>query len=286
MRIVFFHSDKPRETLLANAFADGVRAHTDDSVRLQRLEPEVKIAEDADVVCMVGVKSRELFWAHWRAGIHTIYFDKGYTRQSLAGPIKIWEYWRVAVDGHHPTPKLMSMSRPVDRINKLGIEIKPWRITGDQIVIAGSSAKYHDFYGLSDPTRYSEKVIGKLKRHTNRQIIYRPKPSWKEAVPINGSTFSTSEQSIEEVLRGAHALVTHGSNACFEAVLLGVPCVVLGEAVAKPISSTELRDIERLKLATLEDRMQWLSNLAYCQWTLKELASGEAWNTIRPQIYG
>lgn len=285
MRICFWHSDKPREHLLADAFADGVTSAGDTIVR-RALTDEKTVAPDCDVACMVGVKSRELFWLHWRAGIHTIYFDKGYTRQALGGPIKIWEYWRVAVDAHQPTKKLSYRDYPSDRADHLGLKYAPWRKGGSHIVLAGSSAKYHDFYGLSDPNRYYEKVIAEIRKHTRREVVYRPKPSWRDATPLSNSRYSDSSRSIEEELIDAWALVTHGSNACFEAITAGVPCIILGDAVAKPLSSTELKDIESPRLASDDERQKWLNSLAYQQWTLREMSTGEAWRVIRPQIYG
>lgn len=288
MKVTFWHSDKPRERILADAFRDGVRAHGDE-IELRPLQPEVEVAQ-ADVAVMVGVKSRALFHAHWQAGIHTVMLDKGYTRHAAKGPVKIWEFWRTSVNGHHPTAKLMDTLRPFDRIERLGIPVVPWRKEGKHIVIAGSSQKYHDFYGLKEPTGWAKKLVRRIREveagGSEREIVYRPKPSWKEAVPIEGTRFSTNPETIEEVLRGAHCLVTHGSNACFEAVVMGVPCIILGDGVAKPISSTAIEDLASPTLASPSARAQWMANLAYCQWTQPEFASGEAWAILRPQIYG
>lgn len=283
MHIVFLSSDKPRERILAEAFVEGVKAHG-DSYEVHRLQPDVVTYPKADVCCMVGVKSRELFAAHYRIGVHTVMLDKGYTRHAVSGGVRAWEYWRVAVDAHHPTHYLERIARPFDRAQRLGLTFAPWRKRGGHVLFAGSSQKYHHFYGLPDPTSYASKILKRLAKRTQRQLVYRPKPSWKDAVEIEGTTYSR-EGSIDEALAGAHALVTHGSNACFEAVLRGVPCVVLGDAVAKSISSQAVEEIESPRLALNEERQQWLANLAYCQWTQVEMASGEAWAHIRPQIY-
>lgn len=283
MKVTFWHSDKPRERILADAFREGVKIHGDE-IELRALLPEVQVA-DCDVAVMVGVKSRELFRAHWQAGAHTIMIDKGYIRRSAPGPVKIWEYWRCAVDAHHPTATLMATRRPFDRIEQLQIPLKPWRKTGSHIVLAGSSAKYHEFYGLKEPTAYASKLVRHLQTITGRSIVYRPKPSWADAVPVEGSVFSR-DGTIEDVLQGAHALITHGSNACWEAVVHGIPCVVLGDAVARPISSQAVEEIETPLMAPPSVRAQWMANLAYCQWTQTEFASGEAWQILRPQIYG
>lgn len=283
MRVTFWHSDKPREHLLADAFAAGVRTHADDTCELRPLQPHIVVAA-CDVAVMVGVKSRELYQAHWAAGIHVIYLDKGYTRHSIPGPVKVWEYWRTAIDAHHPTGRLMRVARPDDRAERLGLVLQPWRKKGSRIVLAGSSLKYHDFYGLRHPTTWAQKLVKQIQTVSELPIVYRPKPSWREAVPIDGTEFSR-DGDITEVLENAWCLVTHGSNAVFEAAINGIPSVVLGDAVAKPISSQTIEEIPNPKLASYADRHQWLANLAYCQWTLEEMASGEAWSILRPQLF-
>lgn len=285
MRVCFFRSHKAREGLLADAFVAGVAKHG-DSGEIRLTEGLDGIAKGFDVVVMIGVKSKDIFERHRDAGIHVVYLDKGYQRHiQHAAPVRLWEYWRVAVDGHNPTRYLMATDRPDDRAEAMSFSLKPWRKSGKHIVFAGSSAKYHEFYDLPDPTTYAKSVIRQIRRLApGREILYRPKPSWHDAVPIKGSTWSGRGQTLAEVLVGAHALVTHGSNSCFEAVCAGVPCVVLGEGVARPVSSTEVSEIESPRLAPMGERQQWLANVAYQEWTMPEFESGQAWAVIRSQI--
>lgn len=240
---------------------------------------------DCNVAIMVGVKSRELWNKHARAGISLVYFDKGYTRDTTDDDLRAWKYWRVSVNGHHPTSKF-SADYPDDRLKAIGWKFRPWRKSGTSVLIAGSSAKYHAFYDLKDPTSWASKLVKEIEGITRREIIYRPKPSWHEAVPITGSTFSRDKkQTIDTDLIGAHCLVTHGSNACFEAMLAGVPSIILGSAVMRPISSTSLDEIENPRLASDAEREALLRFLAYQQWTLKELVDGKAWPIIRRQLF-
>lgn len=243
-----------------------------------------EIAFDCDAAMMVGVKSRDLWRAHARAGVVCLYADKGYDRHSRTDDIRGWEYWRVAVGAHQPTSKFRP-DYPGDRLEQMGWEFRPWRERGDAIVIAGSSAKYHAFYDLKEPTDWTSKLIKCIEGQSSREIVYRPKPSWKDAVPINGSRFSPGSEKIADVIRYAHCLVTHGSNACFEAMLMGVPSIVLGDAVMKPISSADLAELESPRLASDAEREAVLRFLAYQQWSMAEMLDGKAWPTIRRQIF-
>ena len=278
LRVKFLHSDKSRERDLAKAFYDGVRrcgeiAFTEPLSAMPKLD-------GIDVAVMVGVKSRRLFQRCLEAKVVPVVLDKGYCRSRAAGS-RVWEYWRVSIAEHHPTRWLYNGKAKKDRWEKLGLKTEHWRGNGLQIVLAGSSQKYHDFYGLPDPTTWAKQVIAEIRKHSDRPIIYRPKPSWDGAVPIEGTYYSDKNDNINRVLLNSWALVTHGSNACFEAALHGIPSIVLGNAVAKPISSIDLAEIEDPRM---EDRGQWLQRLAYWQWTEDEMARGSTWNFIRPMI--
>lgn len=284
MRIAFLASDKAREQHLADAFLMGARKHG-HSTEMRMLGPELEVG-GYDIACMVGVKSRELFHKHRQMGITTIYLDKGYERRKRPGEAGGWEYWRVSINSHHPTRRLAELKHDHARLAKLDWELKPWRKSGVQVVYAGSSQKYHDFYGLRAATDYAKRIVREIHPFvTARPIIYRPKPSWADAEAVKGASFSRMPETIDDVLKGAWCLVTHGSNACFEAVCAGVPCVILGDAVAKPISSTDLRAVVKPRLASEAERWQWLANLSYFQYTLSEFATGEAWEILGTEIY-
>jgi len=69
-----------------------------------------------------------------------------------------------------------------------------------------------------------------------------------------------------------------------EALLVGVPSIVLGNAVARNISSRTLAEIERPYLATMEEREQLLNDIGYYNWNNTELASGKVWQFIKEEL--
>lgn len=293
MKVCFVWAEKAdgelgREFVLADNFLAGAKSRGAEVSKVRKGDIKGPEGIDADAVCLVGVKSLRLFQQMRRAGKHVIYFDKGYFRHR--GKNRTWEYWRVCVNDHHPTLYMGNAKHLPDRWNTIakrrGVEPKPWRAPDNcgPIVYAGSSEKYHAFAGLPEPTEYAAEIIKKLKDITTRQVIYRPKPTWYDAVPIKGSNFSPRTQSIQDVIPGAWCLLTNGSNASFDAILSGVPAVVLGNAIAKPISSQRLEDVVDPKIPTDEERDQWLANLAWCMFTEAEMKMGLAWDTIVPQF--
>lgn len=278
MKIGFFASDKPREQDLSKAFLGGMAIAGAKIVKCSNADTGALAG--LDVAAMVGVKSRKLWQAAIDAGVTPIMLDKGYIRTRKEGS-RVWEYWRVSVGAHHPVHTIDKPRHKSDRWDALGIDIAPWRTRGYAVVIAGSSEKYHDFHGLPHPTIWAADIAAQIRAICDRPIIYRPKPSWDGAKPIDGTEYSTGAESIVSALEGAAALVTHGSNACFEAALAGVPSIVIGDGILAPISSRKIADLEnplRLK------RNQLFANLAYHQWTEAEMGRGLAAKHIIPMI--
>lgn len=276
-KIVFFASKKRREIHLAKAFLAGAKTH--GYMVERRFVDDIPDVIDFKYACMVGVKSLKLWRLMESKGVTPIMFDKGYYRRRSG---IAWQYWRVSVGSHHPRQEVLGLGYPSDRFERLGYNVAPdWRVGGNHILLIGSSAKYHRFYDLPDPTTFNKKIIDRLRVISDRPIFYRPKPSWKDARPISGAFFSRISRSMTQDLEDAFCVVTHGSNGCYDAALAGVPSIVLGEAVMKSISSRKLIEVERPKRG---DRMPLFSAIAYQQWTLEEFRSGEAFETMKRQF--
>jgi hypothetical protein len=282
-----------RETNLAKAIQDGAKIYGDEVKIMAVPDDGQPTVEDCDLVLKIGVKSRNWFRAYNRANIPYCYFDKGYIRTRAA----VWlEYWRLSVNGHQPLDYVRTAKHDRRRADSLGLDFKPWVSGGDAILVDGSSGKHHYFHADRD---YSKSQMGELHNDaheiacglvkrirdvSSRPIIYRPKPSWKYAKPIPGTEYSTGKDWRPAINR-AHCVVTYGSNLCFDAALYGKPSLVLGHGIAGPISSTDLSELENPRLASDDERRQWLSNVAWTQFhALGEYRNGMAWKTIRDMV--
>lgn len=256
------------EYSLASAFIKGAQKQGHEACRANK----IKRPSDFDMIAFMGVKNRDVLLAAHEAGVPYVYFDKGYNR------VKGW--WRVSFCAHNPTDYLLRLDRPDDRRHKQRWNPKDWcGVDGGHIVIAGSSAKYHELYGLPDPETYWEGIVTELRKHTDRKIIYRPKKSYGNAKPIEGTYFSGVDL-IEEEMLGAYAVITHGSNACFEALIEGVPAIVLGNGITRSISSGHADEINHLVMADWDTRIQLLNDLAYFQWKTNEIEEPQFWRLL------
>lgn len=224
----------------------------------------------ADVAVGYGWKFPHVLTAHKRF----VYVDLGWwgrkpKRDELNG------YHKVVVNGREPTDYFDRASLP-DRFDRFGLELKPWRKGGDHILLAGMSEKSSGTRGFR-PLEWEMNAIDKIKRVTDTPIVYRPKPSWKNAKPIDGTVFSPPTQPLSEVLENCAGVVTLHSNVAVDALIAGVP-VLAEQGVASLLS---VWSIERLLGEQKQDRRQQLmDDVAYCQWTPTEMASGECWEHL------
>jgi hypothetical protein len=285
MKVVFYVSEgKKFDETLAEALGRGVRRRGDEyEVRpiagFERADPAV------DVAIVAGVKgwSQDCFEAYVQAGRHAIILDKGYTR-IRGGPLGTL-YWRCSVDAFQPHAYLSRAQHSGERWNRLGVTIIPdlGRQKGS-VLFCGSSQKYCNWHNLGDATEYARKVLGELRRRTDRELVYRPKPSWGDAVEIPGYRYSAPGDKFLPELDRTFVVVTFGSNAAFEAILRGVPAVVLGDGIARPLARTSCKDVESPLRPAATAVYDLACNVAHCQWSADEMASGEAWKHLRAEI--
>lgn len=264
MKFVFYASDKPRENMLAAAFGAGLKILGHD-YEIRRPSVVVPYCRIAEVAIFFGVKSKPLFDEYHEAGYHTILLDKGYTRDR--GGCGHTKYTRAIINARSPASYMMSREYSDDRFSKLGIVLQPRQKSrkNDFILFCDSTDKYHKFHSLKSPSKYARSVLADIRQYSKRPVVRRQKAS----APGRPSTMA-------EALSGCHVVVTHGSSAAMDAILAGVPAVVLGEGIASPVSGHTVAGIDNPFYPDAELLQKWANAMAYCQWTTEEINSGEA----------
>lgn len=292
IRIAFVVSDKARTVHFGNTLRAGARAHGDEVKLLSKDDVNELKAGDFDGIGIMGIAQQSIkvrdLCASW--GIHYLVFDKGYCGRD--------RYTRVSVDGWQPL-HYFQQKRPMFRLERLmrdrSLRVEPRKVSGKRVLLAGHCQAHANYHGLGDVQDYHQAVASKLLHHTDKLVSYRPNPSWARRhggasvdLGLEPVQLSSFDVLLQDVLPGTHLLVTHGSSAAFAAYSAGVPVMTLGGGITRPIGLTE-EDFEEIDTPVWPDddtRYQFFADVAYCQWTAEEYASGEAWATIKEQVHG
>lgn len=277
--LIYYYSNQPHKTLV-RSLIKGLKKHGEACETKFILDYEPDQVKDADVVLAYNILSGpKIIQACLERNVDVVYYDKGYFSRG-------WDtdsadvYYRFSVNEFHPLHYFQSIPRPPDRWQELGIELKPRRTAGNDIVFAGCSAKFARVNGF-DLNGYATGVVREIRSRTDRPIIYRPKKALNPPPPIPGTVYSHKRCRIGEDLANAHSLVTFSSNAAVDAILSGVPAFVLGPGIAKPVSNTDLSKINDPRFPSEKERLQWCYDAAYCQWKVNEMEDGTLWNHLK-----
>lgn len=147
---------------------------------------------------------------------------------------------------------------------------KGWRTPGSKILLVAPSDKPCKYYKIKRED-WIEETIKLIKTHSDREIVIREKtPRWNR-----------SQSTIYDALsQDIWATVTYNSIAAVESVHHGIPAFALAPTAAEPVCSGDLSRIEAPFKPSESFVYKWLSSIAYSQFSLVEMLSGQAWQTV------
>lgn len=273
--VIYQHACHRRSRIISNAMFEGIRK-VGDNVSIKWAAEYA--GPEADIGVFYGFMPpvSSVLTDYPRDGGAGVYIDLGYWgrhhKNRWAG------YHKISVNARHPTAYFMNNRHSGQRASALGIAASPWK-NHDRgaILLAGMGDKGAEAEGYR-PEEWERAAIAEIRRHTDREIIYRPKPSWKEALPIDGTTYSPKLDDLDKVLRRTGVVVTHHSNVAVDALVFGIPAFCW-DGVAKPLSLQDLSKIDDpLKP---EGRTQWIADISYAQWSVEEMTLGAPWRHLK-----
>ena len=174
-------------------------------------------------------------------------------------------YWRWCSNSLHDNRRL---NVPADRyLDWKEYEVKPWQTQGEHILICPSSQTMPHYMPGLTVEQWVQKVVDYVSDQTDRPIKLRLKPRGKGT-----SGPSVAKKSIDDELENAYCLITACSLTSIDALKAGVPVISTNkEHCPAAWCSNTLDQINNLKLY---DREQLFYNLAYKQYSIKEMREG------------
>src|SRR6185436_8888716 len=137
-----------------------------------------------------------------------------------------------------------------DRLKQWGVEIKPWKRDGREIVIIPLSERQQILYDQKDWLLKTEQRLAQI---TDRPVAVKNAKSTKLA----------------DFLQNTWAVVTYASVAGVEASLMGYPVFSTENCPSWPVNAGPLESIETPNYS--EARPEWAASLTYATWNTREL---------------
>jgi hypothetical protein len=273
--VVYQIREHHRSKIICDAMLAGIRAVGD---RVVVRDEQTYRQPEGNVAVFYGLEGKlpSIFEAYKREGRRAVYVDLGYWGRREGGR---WAgYHKVSVNARHPNAYFQRTAHCHSRIERFGVKANAWR-DGHHILLAGMGDKGAPAEGFA-PEQWEREAIRQIRMFSSRPIIYRPKPSWKKAQPIDGVGFSPKEQKVEQVLAGAHCVVTHHSNVAIDGIVEGIGALTWG-GLALPMASSEFADVDHPPRRA--GREQWMADIAWTQWSVEEMKQGLPWRHLKAE---
>lgn len=154
------------------------------------------------------------------------------------------------------------------RWRALGIELGRIQSGGKHILVCPNRS-----FGRPDfimPTDWAERTAEHLKKFTDRPIRIRPHPgNWQSNPP---------KVPLSADLEGAHAMVIWASSAGVHALVAGVQVICTAPFwILKGAAPGRIEEVDQISIGEREPAFE---RLAWAQWTLAEISSGEPFKRL------
>ena len=208
------------------------------------------------------------------------------------GGLKRNSTFKVGINGINRVADFANQEGGSDRSKKFNINLKPWKKSGDMIVICGQHDSSEQWRGLPRMQQWIENQIIELRKYTNKQILVRPHPrniiglderkyiNVKVRLPKRDYT-TYDDTDFKATLERTWAVVNHSSNPAMEAVFNGIPVFVSDRSLCYDVGNEKLFDINQ---PAMPKRQEWANKLAYTEWWPDEIKEGLPWKRIKKRL--
>jgi len=300
--------------------AEGIKAAGDEAIIVneQRSGPTVEgeMTPTAPMAAMFGYggdkqmhhtkgRRRELADNCRAKKIPLITFDGGLLSSFGNVSTSPEHHFRVSLYTPMNDGDFLSDDSPSDRwemmLKKFKVNYEPWRTSHkDDPIIFVLQPKDNWSMNELDPIDWFNRVYKVVRPLTKRKFIARPHPNnvaniveRKHELPADVELqykqkhFSGDEKKyyrfdFQEVITKCHAVVTHNSTASVDSCVRGIPTFVTSDlALCWPVAN---KDLTKIETPELPDRTQWVNDLGYKMWSIKEIKDGTVYKRFKSKL--
>lgn len=200
--------------------------------------------------------------------------------------------WKMGINGINRDADFANQTFDNKRWPLFNIEMKPWKQTGNIIIICGQHDNSNQWKKNPRMTNWIEQQIQEIRKYSQKPILIRPHPrnnfdfDEKKYPHVrikkpqrDWSTYDDTD--FKKVLKSTWAVVNHSSNPAIESVINGIPVFVSESSLCYDVGNASLTDIEK---PAMPARQTWANKLSYTEWTTQEIRDGLPWVRIRERL--
>ena len=305
---------------LLQHMAEGIRACGDNPIMVNEnktgdwtpneMEPTAKIG------CMFGYggtnqmhhtkgRRRDLVERAKKKGIYIITFDGGILSSFGNTITHPKHHWRVSLYSPMNNGNFLSDNSPSDRWNMMkslwNVKHEPWRKSNqDDPILFVLQPKDNWSMNELDPIDWFMGVYEKIRPITQRKFLIRPHPNHmaqminrKNEFPedcelLEGKAHWVGDEkkyyrfNFQEAITNVHAVVTHNSTASIDSCVRGIPTFVTSDLAL--CWSVANKDLTKIESPEYPDREQWVNDLGYKLWSIKEIKDGTVYKRFKSKL--
>ena len=244
------------------AFAEGLRRHGIGVRWLSSPNCDPK----ADVAVFWSLRHKQIIAAQREHGRDFIVLECPFF-----GPraVNAMQMCSAGWNGLNGRADFRNANSPADRWKQHGPMLAEWQPAGEYALIIGQCVGDMS-HAHADIGQWYTRMIAEWGEVM--PVAFRDHP---KAAPYRTSVPKLNGPLADELKRAA-IVVTFNSNTGVDALLAGVPVYAEDEgSMVYRVAS------HRVGQTMFPDRRQWAHDLAYCQWNIDEIASGETWEHLK-----
>jgi len=222
-----------------------------------------------------NLKSKHVACWGWRLGQRyrergheVLVMERGYLGDRFRWTSLGWN----GLNGRAIFPEVFDFSRFLKIIPR---GLTPWKAGGEYALLIGQVPGDASLQG-NDLRQWYDDTSSDAGSLYGLPVRFRAHPQALERgykFKVRGAT--SIGGSLADALAGAAVVITYNSNVGVDAAIAGCPVIAFEEgAMAYEVAGHVLGE----RITPQRDR--WAARLSWCQWTMAEIESGEAWEKV------
>ena len=202
------------------------------------------------------------------------------------------ETWKIGINGVNREADFANDNVTDNRWPKFKIKMKPWKQTGDKIIICGQHGSSHQWRNNPPMIQWLEQQITGVRQYTDKPIVIRPHP--RNHVQINVGKFNNvkiigpkkdnntyDDTNLKDIFGDAWALINYSSNPAMQAIFNVIPVFTSPASLSFDVSNNNIKNINSPEMP---DRKKWANKLSHTEWWIDEIKNGLPWRRIKARL--